>query len=130
MYNRSNRSPNVYVISEQPQDIKNVFTLASGERILNSYECDDRCCGFGPKYNVTLTDARIIQREKHLCFCCFYRARADSMLFLSDISSITNKVEYDNLVKLICSLCIPNIVLCCMPLLCFVCCALCLLVIA
>jgi hypothetical protein len=119
LYNRSKRSPNAYVISEQPQDIENIFTLGSGEKILNTYECDDRCCGFGPKYVVTLTDARIIQREKRRCCCC-HGARVDSMLFLSDISSIKNKVEY-NCVHLIFGILLPNILLCCLPLLCTAC---------
>ncbi|CAF1651553.1 unnamed protein product, partial [Adineta ricciae] len=81
-----------YVVVEQPPSINNVFTLASGERIAQTYDCDDSCCGFGSKYSVILTDGRIIQRqEQQRCGCTC--GRVDSMFFLSDISGITDKVE-------------------------------------
>ncbi len=120
MYNRSKRSPNAYVISEQPQDIKNIFTLAPGETILNTYECDASCCGFGPKYTVTLTDARIIQREKERFCCCCYGAHNDSMLFLSDISSVKNKVEW-NSANCNCTTLLASLVCLGLPLLCVAC---------
>jgi hypothetical protein len=73
----------------QPIQIDNAFFITPGERIRQIYECDVSVCGCGPIYTVTLTDARIIQRlQDHMC-CC-EGDRIDSMLFLSDISSIKN----------------------------------------
>jgi hypothetical protein len=89
----NNRKPtrSNYAVLEQPANIKNVFTIVSGEQILQTYECDRKVCGCGPIYTVTLTDARIIQRYQDYCCCC--RAdHVDQMLFLSDISSIKDRV--------------------------------------
>ncbi|CAF3572630.1 unnamed protein product [Rotaria socialis] len=106
-------------VVEQPQEIENVFRVSSDEKILQVYECDDRCCGCGPKYKVELTDARIIQRRKNkVCCCSCYHT--DSMLFLSDISSVKDKPENDcrclaNPCSMLCCLfftCCPCIVCC------------------
>ncbi|CAF1221543.1 unnamed protein product [Rotaria sordida] len=74
-------------VQQQPQEIKNVFGINSGEHILKTYECDETCCGCGDKYTVTLTNTRLIQRRKSKSCCCSC-GRIDSMLFLSDISTV------------------------------------------
>jgi len=101
----------------QPMQINNVFGITPGERILEMYECDQTVCGYGPTYTVTLSDARIIQRfQDHMCCCtCTF---VDSMLFLSDISSIKNSVERRCFNPFSCAffwsaLCFPITLLCC-----------------
>ncbi len=78
-------------INQQPQVINNVFGIVPNENILRVYECETGACGCGPKYTVTLTDARLIQRGQG-CSCCETGPHIDTMLFLSDISSITDSV--------------------------------------
>ncbi len=71
-------------------------------------------CGCGPKFTITLTDARLIQRRQE-CSCCGTGPRFDTMLFLSDISSIT-----DSVMGKCCGLCNCNCCCCCC---CSSCCA-------
>ncbi|CAF1467158.1 unnamed protein product [Adineta ricciae] len=80
-------------ITEQPDTFNTVFALAPQERISNIYECDDRRCGCGSKYTVALTNERIIQRRADSCCGCCSQGYIDSMLFLSDISSISTRVN-------------------------------------
>lgn len=75
-------------VTTQPKGIDNIFGLAENERVINVYECDDTCLGSGPKYNVTLTNARLIQRTLHKSCCCQCGTN-DHMLFISDISSMS-----------------------------------------
>ncbi|CAF1388967.1 unnamed protein product [Adineta ricciae] len=89
--NRTN-NPSRY-ITEQPDSFNTVFALAPQERISNIYECDDRRCGCGSQYTVALTNARIIQRRADSCCGCCSQGYIDSMLFLSDISSISTRVN-------------------------------------
>ncbi|CAF1174180.1 unnamed protein product [Rotaria sordida] len=44
-------------VQQQPQEIKNVFGINSGEHILKTYECDETCCGCGDKKD--LADALV-----------------------------------------------------------------------
>jgi hypothetical protein len=62
-----------------------------GEQVLKSYVHEQGCCGCGPTFTVTLTDARLIQRGQDYA-CCGTGHRVDKMLFLSDISTITDFV--------------------------------------
>ena len=80
------------IIPQQPQEIENVFGIAAGETILQTYNTDERCCGCGQNYRVILTDARITQRRKYIMRCCTCN-HTDSMFFLSDISSIIDPVD-------------------------------------
>ncbi len=58
------------IIICQPTQIDNVFAIAPGERICQTYQCDERVCECGPVYTVTLTEARIIQRFQDYMCCC------------------------------------------------------------
>ena len=83
-------------VVQQPMNINNVFSITGDETIRRRYECDETVCGCGATYSVTLTDARIIQRyQDHVCGC--NGSNVDSMLFLSDISSIKDRVEREGL---------------------------------
>ena len=104
-----------YPVNQQPTRIDNVFSIVPGEAIRQTYECDQKTCGCGPVYTVVLTEARIIQRfEDHMCCCT--GTKVDSMLFLSDISSIKTSVEGSCLRSCDCScatiLCFPVYLLC------------------
>ena len=104
-----------FPITQQPARIDNVFSIVPGEAIRQIYECNQKTCGCGPVYTVVLTEARIIQRfEDHQCCCT--GAKVDSMLFLSDISSIKTSVEGNCFRASNCScvslLCFPIYLLC------------------
>ncbi len=102
-------------VNQQPTQIDNVFSIVPGEAIRKIYQCDQKTCGCGPVYTVVLTEARIIQRfEDHEC--CSTGPKVDSMLFLSDISSIKTSVERNCLgsCRFSCAsvLCFPIYLLC------------------
>jgi hypothetical protein len=78
-------------IQQQPQTINNIFGIVPNEKILHQYRSETGCCGCGSTYTITLTDARLIQRQED-CACCGTNPHVDQMLFLSDISSITDFV--------------------------------------
>lgn len=78
-----------------------------------------KICGCGPIHTVTLTDARIIQRfQDYICGC--KGDHVDSMLFLSDISSIKDRVEGRPFCRCRCS-CASCVLLLCFPIE-FLCC--------
>jgi len=58
---------------------------------LKTYIYEQGSCGCGPTFSITLTDSRLIQRRQD-CACCGAGPRSDTMLFLSDISTITDSV--------------------------------------
>ncbi|CAF4464921.1 unnamed protein product [Rotaria socialis] len=77
------------IIREQPREIDNIFALGSGEKISRVYVKKPGGCGCEPTFTVTLTDARILQRRQDWA-CCGTGTRVDNMLFLSDISTISD----------------------------------------
>ena len=98
------------VIDGQPQASTNVFALAPSEQVHKIFVKESGGCGCGPTYTVTLTDARLLQRQQDYA-CCGDGARVDQMLFLSDISAISDRVSKRsclpplNLCGIICCLC-------------------------
>jgi hypothetical protein len=78
-------------IDQQPQVINNIFAIVPNEQILKRYMYEQGGCGCGPTFNVILTDSRLIERRQDNA-CCGTGPRNDKMLFLSDISTITDAV--------------------------------------
>ena len=83
--------PRARVFSEQPQVAANIFAMAPSEKVHRIFVKKPGGCGCGPTYTVTLTDARLIQRYQEYA-CCGDGRRVDNMLFLSDISAISDSV--------------------------------------
>jgi hypothetical protein len=81
----------VSFISRQPQAVDNVFALAHQEQIQRTYVKEPGGCGCGPTFTVHLTNARIIQRRQDYA-CCGTGQHVDTMLFLSDISTMSDTV--------------------------------------
>jgi len=104
-------NPAPVIIIQQPTQIDNVFTITPEEHICQTYECDQRVCGCGPVYTVTLTNARIIERFQDY-MCCCKGDYVDSMLFLSDISSIHSSGRGVNYRPCTCSCTLCYLVLC------------------
>ncbi|CAF4443116.1 unnamed protein product, partial [Rotaria magnacalcarata] len=77
------------IIREQPRQIDNIFALGPDEKISRVYVKKSGGCGCEPTFTVTLTDARILQRRQDWA-CCGTGKRVDNMLFLSDISAISD----------------------------------------
>ncbi|CAF1261317.1 unnamed protein product [Rotaria sordida] len=50
-------------VQQQPQEIKNVFGINSGEHILKTYECDETCCGCGDN-TADLLNENMIKRNE------------------------------------------------------------------
>ncbi|CAF3707808.1 unnamed protein product [Rotaria socialis] len=102
----------MFIMTQQPRQIENVFGLGNGEKVLNEYAYESSSCGCGPSYKVYLTDARIIQRGQEKSGCCTTH-QVDSMLFLSDISTISNYAQRQtcNIWDIICCPC--SILSCC-----------------
>ena len=102
------------IVDGQPQAPANIFALAPSERVHRIFVKEPGGCGCGPTYTVTLTDARLLQRHQEYA-CCGDGARVDQMLFLSDISAISDFVAR----KTCCPPCTLCGILCC---LCACCC--------
>ena len=111
-------NPTYNPISEQPQAIDNTFQLGPGERIVQTYECDERCCGCGDNFTVTLTDERVIQRRQNKTCCCS-GGNADLMVFLSDISALQIEKTCCKSCHCSCDLC--SLLMCCLCLPFFLC---------
>ena len=100
----------VSVVNGQPQAPNNIFALAPREHVHRIFVKKPSTCGCGPTHTVTLTDARLIQRSEEWA-CCGDGARIDQMLFLSDISAISDSVSKKS--------CYSTLSLCCI--LCYFC---------
>jgi hypothetical protein len=87
---RSSVQPESFII-RQPQAVDNAFALAPQEQIQRTYIKKPGGCGCGPTFTVHITNARIIQRRQDYS-CCGTGEKTDSMLFLSDISTMSNTV--------------------------------------
>ena len=96
--------PPTRVVDGQPKASGNVFALAPSEQVHKTFVKESGGCGCGPTYTVTLTDARLLQRQQEYA-CCGQGARVDQMLFLSDISAISDSVSKRS--------CCPSCSLCC-----------------
>ena len=103
----------VHIVNGQPQAPGNIFALAPSEQVHRIFVKKPGGCECGPTYTVTLTDARLLQRYQEFA-CCGQGARLDQMLFLSDISAISDYVAKRS--------CCPSCSLCCIL---FCLCALC-----
>ena len=105
-------------VKEQPSVPENSFLIGQSERVYQTYIHKAGTCGCGPTHTVTLTDARLIQRSKEYA-CCGTGARLDKMLFLSDVSGISDLVGAQKCCQSI-SLC--SILCCPITCLCACCC--------
>jgi hypothetical protein len=107
----------MHAVNTQPMAVDSIFSLSPQERVLNVYEFDATCCGCGSQYTTTLTDSRVLQRRKCRQCCCTC-GHSDYMLFLSDISQITDTREYKccDCICCYCCCCLDYIYCCCCPL--------------
>ncbi|CAF3958755.1 unnamed protein product, partial [Adineta steineri] len=99
-------------INQQPRAIDNCFGLAPKERLIATYTKQPGGCGCGPTFTTHLTDSRIIQRQQEYA-CCGEGNRVDKMLFLSDISFISDTVVKQDCYSSICCRCLCCFLSCC-----------------
>lgn len=81
-------------LTDQPRlpDIHNSFRLMGNEKLLHQWKTDDGVCCCTTTHYATLTDTRVLLREKEE-YCCGKASTLDASIFLRDIAEMNESTE-------------------------------------